>query len=202
MRWGWLIGGLGLAGGVALGARALAESAGVQGLIGAGGADRPYTPLDLEAAARVAASENPSAGQQVWIEQIWTQIRQQKRGQSLYDRITGGTKQWGPQSGRRPVSTDKAASPLHFAVAERVLSGAEPSSLPGARKFFDPGQQDRVYAQVQKGKEILAAGGKVSPRTKQLIDLGYSKTAQEVRDGWASDGDRMVGTIGPVEFWT
>lgn len=213
----WLAGllfGSGAAGGLYLLTRSIDEGGVVPGTVLDADTTRPitlpvqpgegsaYTDQDVEAAARMVASENPSAGREVWVEQIWTQIRARKRGQSLYDRITGGTGAWGPQNKRRPVSTSLEAAPIHREVARAVLSGAAPSKLDGARKYFDPSEQDKVFAQVQAGRAALARGEAIKPRTQQLIDLGYKLDADGVRARWGANGGRLVGAIGPVEFWT
>lgn len=164
-----------------------------------------FTDDDIEAAARMIASENPSAGSEVWVEQLWSQLRARKKGQTLHHRITGGHG-WGPQNGQkgseRPVSTDKVAKAVHREVVRQVLQGQLPSQLDGARKYFHPAEQDAVFRQVQQGKADLAAGKTVSKRTQELIAVGYKLDAQGVRDKWSSEGKRLVGTLGPVEFWT
>ena len=159
------------------------------------------SPDDIEAAARLIASENPSASDQVKIEQIWTQIRSTKRGQTLFQRITAG-KGYGNQGGSRPVATTHAASPADRELAARVLRGELQSSLPGARKFFDPAEQDKVFRQVQRAKADVAAGRAISERDQKLIAAGYKRDAQGVRDKWSSEGSHLVGAVPPVEFWT
>ncbi len=163
-------------------------------------------PRDIMAAARMIASENPSASDDAKAEQIHAKLRATKPGQSLYDYATGGHG-WGPQGTDkdkhwRPVSTKRDPSAADIELAKLVLSGQRPSRLPGARTFFDPGEQDRVYAQVEQGKRDLAEGKPITPRTQELIDLKYRKSAEEVREGWRRGHQRYVGTIGPVEFWT
>lgn len=159
-------------------------------------------PLDIEAAARMIASENPSADERVKIEQIWAELRSRGKGESLYHRITGGNG-WGPQVRKlRPVATTKPARPADIELARGVLRGELPSTLPGARKYFDPEQEDRIYQQVTKARAELAAGRPISKRSQELIDAGYHRTAQDVRDKWTREGTRFVGTVGPVEFWT
>lgn len=160
-----------------------------------------YTAADLMAAARMIASENPTASEDVWVEQIHSQLRSLGPLQSLHDRITGG-KGYGPQGGSRPVTTVREPRPAHLRVAREVLEGQRPSKLDGARKFFNPREEDAVYDQVHKGKEDLAAGRPVSARTKELMALGYQRTAQDVRDKWQGEGKHLVGTVGPLEFWT
>lgn len=156
---------------------------------------------DVEAAARMIASENPSSDESVWVEQVWTQLRKVTASNSLYSVITGG-RGWGSQGGSRPVSTDKPATDRYRQVARDVIEGRRTSLLPGARKFFDPRSQDAVMRQVIKGKADIAAGKEVSKRTKELIAAGYKRTAQDVRDKWSGEGDSLVGTSDGVEFWT
>ncbi len=162
--------------------------------------------LDVLAAARMIASENPHGPEQAKVEQIHAKLRARRKGQSFYNYATGGHG-WGKQ-GRgqdghfRLVSTEEEATAKDFKLAKEVVSGQRPSILPQARTFFDPDQQDRVYRQVQQGLKDLAAGRAVSKRTRDLLKLGYQKTAQQVREGWAKSGQKYVGTIGPVEFWT
>ena len=110
-----------------------------------------YTEADVEAAARMLASENPRGSRALHIEQIHTQLRARKPGQDLFDRITAGSG-FGPQGerraggGTRPVATGEPATPALRQLARQVLEGLHPSSLPGARKFFEPEQQDCALA--------------------------------------------------------
>lgn len=161
------------------------------------------TTEDVEAAARMVASENPSAGKEVWIEQIWTQIREAREHKTtLHRQITGGHG-YGPQGkGLRPVATTKEAAEEHRQVAREVLSGAHPSKLEGAKRFWDPRQQDAIFRQVQKGLADKAAGKPITKRTQELIDVGYKRDAEGVRKKWRSEGKALVGVLGPVEFWT
>lgn len=156
---------------------------------------------DIEAAARMIASENPSASDAVKVEQIWTQIRSTKPGKTLHQRITAG-KGYGPQGGSRPVSTAREAKPADRELAARVLRGELQSQLPGARKYFEPDAQDRIYRQVQRARAELAAGRAISANDQRLIDAGYKRDAQMVRDKWSKEGGRFVGSVSPVEFWT
>lgn len=164
-----------------------------------------YTEADVEAAARMLASENPRGSRALHIEQIHTQLRARKAGQSLFDRITAGSG-WGPQGSRapgggvRPVSTEEAATPALRQLAREVLDGVHPSVLPGARKFFEPAQQDRALAVAERARTKQAAGQTLTPQEKRL--LGYRRSAAEVRQRWLADGARHVGTLDSVEFYT
>ncbi|MFO0578945.1 MAG: hypothetical protein U1A78_33495 [Polyangia bacterium] len=164
-----------------------------------------YTEADVEAAARMLASENPRGSRALHIEQIHTQLRARKAGQSLFDRITAGSG-WGPQGARvqgggiRPVSTEEPATPAFRQLAREVLDGLHSSVLPGARKFFEPAQQDRALAVAERARKKQAAGQELTTQEKRL--LGYRRSAQEVRKQWLADGARHVGTIESIEFYT
>ena len=161
-------------------------------------------PLDIEAAARMIASENPRGSRQLHIEQVWTQIRSQKPGQSLYQRITAGSG-WGAQGRKaeqgkvRPVSTAEAASRAQLDLVEQILQGKEKSVMPGAKKFFEPAEQDTLFAMAEKARAKKARGEELSARDMRI--LGYHKNAEQKREDWRKDG-RPVGTIDGVEFWT
>lgn len=164
-----------------------------------------FTEADVEAAARMLASENPRGSQALHIEQIWTQLRARKPGQSLFDRIAAGSG-WGPQGARtlpgslRPVSTDKPASDAHRQLAREVLAGLHASTLPGARKFFEPAEQDRAFVLAERARNKRAAGQALTPQETRL--LGYRRTAAEIRRKWRSEGSQYLGSVGDVEFFT
>lgn len=161
---------------------------------------------DVEAAARMIASENPSASDRVKIEQIWTQVRKalQKR-QRLHARITAGSGYGGQgersaPGGLRPVASGKPATEVERRLSREVLQGAHPSELEGATKFFEPAVQDAVFRIAEGARAKQKAGQALTEREQKL--LKYKKDAATVRAGWAKDGDRVVGTIEGVEFWT
>ena len=164
-----------------------------------------FTEADVEAAARMLASENARGSQALHIELIHTQLRARKPGQTLFDRITAGSG-WGPQGERRPgggvrpVSTQELATPALRQLAREVLSGLHPSRLPKARKFFEPGQQDRALAVGMRARQKRAAGLPLSDQEQRLI--GYYHSAQEQRRIWLSEGARYVGTVESVEFYS
>lgn len=163
-----------------------------------------YSALDVEAAARMLASENPRGSERLHVEQLWTQIRSRKPGQSLFDRITAGSG-WGEQGKRmppgrvRPVATTEPASNRFRILATSVLRGECPSTLPGARKFFEPEQQDRAFAAAEAARKKRAAGGVLTAKETRL--LGYHRDANQVRAEW-SKSSRYVGSIEGVEFFT
>ncbi|MFO0576116.1 MAG: hypothetical protein U1A78_19105 [Polyangia bacterium] len=164
-----------------------------------------YTEADVEAAARMLASESARGSRALHIELIHSQLRARKKGQALFDRITAGSG-WGPQGERaagggvRPVSTEEPATPALRQLAREVLDGAHPSVLPGARKFFEPAQQDRAFAVAERARQKQAAGRPLSKNEQRL--LGYLRTAQQVRREWLADGARYIGRADGFEFYT
>lgn len=164
-----------------------------------------FTEADVEAAARMLASESATGSRALHIELIHSQLRARKKGQDLFDRITAGSG-WGPQGERqpgggvRPVSTEEPATPALRQLAREVLAGAHPSVLSGARKFFEPEQQDRAFAVAERARQKQVAGQPLSKNEKRL--LGYRRTADEVRREWLAEGARYVGRLGGFEFFT
>jgi hypothetical protein len=151
------------------------------------------------------ASENPSGSRELHIEQIWTQLRARRRGQSLFDRITAGS-DYGPQDesasggGRRPVATTHKATDDDRQLAREVLAGKYPSRLNAARKFFEPAVQDRVFAIAERARAKRARGERITAREQEL--LKYERNAQAVRSKWTGEGAKLVGALDGVEFYT
>jgi hypothetical protein len=186
---------LGVLGGMGLVAGAVALGAGTaDGESGASASSR-----DVEALARMLASENPRGSVKLWVEQCWTQIHTRGRGHSVYDRITGG-QGYGSQGGRRPVSTSEPAGERHRIVARLVLLGASLATWPAARRFFEPDQQDQMAAlgAIARGKR--AKGEKLSPQEQRA--LAYTRDAAGVRAKWTKEGSLFLGAIDGVEFWS
>ena len=157
------------------------------------------TSQDVEAMGRMLASENPSGTPRLWVEQCWTQLRSRKKQQSLYQRITAG-QGWGAQNSKRPVSTDKPATTIALMIARLVLLGAELSQLSGARKFFEPAQQDQAFRVAIQARAKLALGESLTAQERRL--LGYQSDAAGIRLKWSSEGSKYIGTVEGVEFWT
>lgn len=155
--------------------------------------------LDIEAGARMLASENPEGTERLHTEQLYTQLRQLKPGQSLHHRLTGG-QGFGPQGGRRPVSTAKEATPRLRECVSRVLSGQLVSGLQGARKWFEPAQQDLVYAAAEAARRKQSEGKPLTPKEERL--LRYERDAAGIRRSWAERGGARVGEVEGNEFWT
>jgi hypothetical protein len=153
---------------------------------------------DEEAIARMLASENERGSERLWAELIWSQLRSLGTA-SIWQHITAG-QGYGPQGGARPVSSDKPATTATRAYAARFLADLPPSSLPGARRFFEPLQQDRAFAIAESARRKLASGQPLT-RQEQRLRL-YKSDANDIRRRWASKGHRYIGTVEGVEFWT
>lgn len=164
-----------------------------------------FTEADVEAAARMLASESATGSRALHIELIHSQLRARKKGQDLFERITAGSG-WGPQGERkpgggiRPVSTEEPATPELRQLAREVLAGAHPSVLPGARKFFEPSQQDRAFVIAERARQKQVARQPLSKNEKRL--LGYRRAAEQVRREWLSEGAQYVGHLEGFEFFT
>jgi hypothetical protein len=72
--------------------------------------------------------------------------------------------------------------------------------LPGARKFFEPAQQDRAFTVAERARQKQAAGQPLSKNEQRL--LGYRRTADGVRQEWLAEGARFVGRIDGFEFFS
>lgn len=162
-----------------------------------------YSEDDLEAAARMLASENSTGSRALWTEQIGSQLHARKPGETLFDRITAGSG-FGPQGekswpGRvRPVATDQLALPVHRKFAAEVLAGLHPAQFPRAVGFFEPAQQDKVLRIADRAREKLKQG---VPLTKQEERLRhYKKSADDIRADWQKTM-RLSGTVDGVEFY-
>ncbi len=176
-------------------------SALVLGILAAAGGRRTRSGAivdDLGAVARMLASENPSGSAQLWIEQIWTQIRS-SGGRSLAQTITGGAG-YGPQLSPRPVSTAEPATQITRDFAASFLASRPLSRFSGARRFFEPEQQDRAFAVGESARRKRAAGLPLSEQEQRLIY--YKSDANGIRRRWAIKNHRYVGIVGGVEFWT
>ena len=153
---------------------------------------------DEEAIGRMLASENDSGSETLWAELIWSQLRSLGKS-SIWQHITAGLG-YGPQGGARPVASDKPATTATRAFAARFLAELPPSNLPGARRFFEPLQQDRAYRIAESARRKIASGLPLT-RQEQRLRL-YKSDAAGIRNRWSSKGHRYVGTVEGVEFWT
>ena len=162
-----------------------------------------FSDEDVEAAARMLASENGQGSPQLWTELIGSQLHARKAGETLYERITAGSG-YGRQGERswpgrtRPVSTDQEALPIHQSWAREVLSGLHTPRFGNAIAFFDPAQQDKAHAIAQRARAKQVQGLPLTEQEQRLSH--YRKTAAEVRADWQKTL-RRVGTIDGVEFY-
>ena len=162
-----------------------------------------FSDEDVEAAARMLASENGLGSPQLWTELIGSQLHARKAGETLYERITAGSG-YGRQGERswpgrtRPVSTEEEALLIHRSWAREVLSGLHTPRFGNAIAFFEPAQQDRAYAIAQRARVKQAQGLPLTEQERRLSH--YRKTAAEVRADWEKTL-RRVGTIDGVEFY-
>jgi len=155
---------------------------------------------DVEAGARMIASENPHKSQEVHIEQVWTQIREaQRHHQSLYQRITGGAG-YGSQGGKRPVSTAQPANDAQRQLVREILQGQHPSVLPMARKWFEPGQQDAAFQIAERARAKQAQGEPLTAQETRLLKYHYD--ADGIRQKWTGEGAQMVESVDGLEFYT
>ena len=166
----------------------------------------PFDDRDVEAAARMLASENPRHSVDLHVEQVYTQVRQAiRRGISLYDQITAGSGygEQGERSGSggvRPVSTAASTTTALSERARAILEGAYPSRFERATKFFEPGQQERAFAIAEIARMKREAGLPLEAQEQRL--LKYKRDAKAVREHWEQSGGQRLGIIDGVEFWS
>lgn len=185
------VGGASVVGVVALVSGLLAGRGAARGALGGSAADE-------EAIARMLASENESGSPSLWREIIWTQIRSLGKS-SIWQRITAGLG-YGPQGGARPVASDKPATAATRAYAARFLAELPPSSLPGARRFFEPAQQDRAFQVAEAARRKQKTGQPLTAQERRL--RRYLSDAADIRRRWSEQGHAYVDTVEGVEFWT
>ena len=162
-----------------------------------------FSEDDLEAAARMLASENGNGSRALWAELIGSQLHARKPSETLFDRITAGSG-YGPQGEKswpgavRPVATEQPVLPVHRKFAAEVLAGLHPAQFLKAVAFFEPAQQDKVLRIADRAREKLKQG---LPLTKQEERLRhYTKSADDIRADWQKTM-RLAGTIDGVEFY-
>ena len=100
------------------------------------------------------------------------------------------------QGGKQPWSTARAPNAKDRADAARFLAapwGEDP--VRGAHKFFEPQQQDDIYALAEKYRADPKANAKWAKFNK------YKSNANDIRRRWTNEGGRMLASIGRWEFW-
>lgn len=164
-----------------------------------GGSGIPSTADEIEALARVIASE---AGSGTLAEQTaiaWT-VRNRFRGKSIYAKEFP----WRSQKGSDPpFSSARDAKESHRDLARKVLA-ADQSQDPtgGATSFFEPRMQDIFFQageMARKGEtgDRVIDGVKVTDITRFKL---YKKDANGIRQSWGK-GSAVYATAGRFEFW-
>lgn len=164
-----------------------------------------YTTADVEAAARMIASEKPRGSLQLQVELVFTQLRARRPGESLFDRITAGSG-WGKQGfrqapgGDRPVATEEPANDAQRRIARDILDGVHQSRFVGARRFFEPEQQDKAVIIGNRAREKRARGEPLTAQEQRLIK--YHKTAEQNRRDWLTGGSKYIDELEGIEFFS
>lgn len=115
---------------------------------------------DVEALARMLASEDPTQPDNVQQALAWTAVNMANRkGKTVYELLAPDGK-YGPQSGRY-ASTANSATDRFRNVARSVLDGSVTDPTPGAIQFDHPATQDWLY---EHGKASLDAAGVAASR--------------------------------------
>lgn len=164
-----------------------------------GGSGIPSTQEEIEALARVIASE---AGSGTPAEQrciAWC-VRNRFRGKSIYAKQHPWRSQKG---GDPPFSSARPASDAHRRLAGEVLA-ADQSQDPtgGATSFFEPRMQDLFF----KAGELARKGETGDRRIDGVLltDISrfkfYKKDAAAIRASWGKSS-AVYATAGRFEFW-
>lgn len=164
-----------------------------------GGSGIPLDEREVEALARVVASEAGSGTRAEQLGIAWT-VRNRFRGKSIY----AVQYPWRSQKGSDPpFSSARPAKPEHYALARQVLA-ADQSEDPtgGATSFFEPRMQD-IFFKAGEMARRGETGDRVIDGVK-LTDItrfkNYKKDADTIRQNW-SKGSAVVATAGRFEFW-
>ena len=157
------------------------------------------TPDEVEALARVIASEAGSASSAVQCAIGWV-VRNHFHGKSIYDKQYP----WRAQKGSNPpFSSARSATDATRQMARDILA-ADQSTDPtgGATSFFEPRMQD-AFAKAG----ALARAGETGSRVIDGVKLSditrfkaYRKDADAIRASW-SKGSTLYATAGPFEMW-
>lgn len=122
-----------------------------------------FTDSDVEALARMLASEHPREADFVQVALAWTAKNMaDRRGLTVFKLLAPDGK-FGSQSGRY-ASTVNPANDRFRAIARSVLDGSVADPTPGAIQFDAPDTQDWLY---EHGKVRLDAAGVAASRTSE-----------------------------------
>lgn len=119
-----------------------------------------FEDQDVEALARMLASENPREADFVQVALAWTAVNMANRkGVSVYQLLAPKGKYGGQVGGY--ASTANAATDHFRTIARNVLSGMVDDPTNGAIQFDNPDTQDWLY---ERGKVRLDAAGVAAER--------------------------------------
>lgn len=164
-----------------------------------GGSGIPSTAEEIEALARVIASEAGTGSEAEKRCIAWT-VRNRFRGGSIYRKQFPWRAQ---QGGDPPFSSARPATEATRRVAIEVLA-ADQAQDPtgGATSFFEPKMQDAFF---QAGE--LARAGETGDRVIDGVRLSditrfrsYKKDAAAIRESWGKSS-AIYAKAGRFEFW-
>lgn len=165
----------------------------------AGGSGIPLDEREVEALARVIASEAGSGTRSEQLGIAWS-VRNRFRGKSIY----AVEHPWRSQKGSDPpFSSARPAKPEHYELARQVLA-ADQSQDPtgGATSFFEHRMQD-IFAKAGEMARRGETGDRVIDGVK-LTDItrfkNYRFDADAIRKRW-SPSSSVFAVAGRFEFW-
>lgn len=123
-----------------------------------------FTNNDVEALARMLASEDPSQPDFVQVALAWTAVNMANRkGKTVFQLLEPDGVLGGGQTGKYASTANPATD--HFrAIARSVLDGSVEDPTPGAIQFDHPSTQDWLF---EHGKVRLDAAGVAASRTSE-----------------------------------
>lgn len=123
-----------------------------------------FTDNDVEALARMLASENPREADYVQVALAWTAKNMaDKRGITVFQLLEPDGELGGSQAGKYASTANPATD--HFrAIARSVLDGSVDDPTPGAIQFDNPDTQNVLY---ERGKVRLDAAGVAASRVSE-----------------------------------
>lgn len=114
--------------------------------------DETVDANDVEALARMLASENPHEADFVQVALAWSAVNMAgRRNRSVY-LLLAPDGRFGPQTGRY-ASTVNEATDKFRSIAKGVLMGVYPDPTGGAIQFDNPSTQDWLYEHGKASKD-------------------------------------------------